>query len=608
MRSYFGCVTCRQRKVKCDEARPICGPCVKASRNCVFSSNCIFRHSNVNDLYRDAGSGWYPGSPQIWVPIPSHLTFIQVIDPFADEESISSLDERHQHHEHHLVVASPSTIAAAEESIVPTPARSPVPPEQNGILTAVLIQHFQAAPGQWLDSFDSNAYYSIKVPIMAATRPMLRAAACALAAKHLHRLCQGDSVRISQLPHLRKSPLQWIIRAIDWKYESVRLYDQAIHHLKEAIALEIPDDRREEMFAVVAILCMYELSDAPSTEWRAHLSALPFLYCGSPDASSSTEALPDSLLHISRSVFWSLYRQDCLSAFINETQTRLDLSDLILWRNFGLSISSYGHLLPPSSTSTTPAISSASPSPHISSPAPWLDEATLSNALIWLTGKMINYITSGDGINPGDYESPPDQRPSFGTTQEDLLKRWQRLDFELRAWHDTLPASFTPCARTRLSLSTGSRLVARRPAPEHRDADDSNDSNAIDAVVFTVPMCAVTIQTYHMARILLLSNMPQEATAIRSTVTARLHNYRRIAGEVVRHAREVCGISLAGLPDAVLPHTVQPLFVAGQCFEGVPERRLVVDLLRRVECETTWATEYRVQDLRRQWAAGGALV
>ncbi|RAK72707.1 uncharacterized protein BO72DRAFT_480797 [Aspergillus fijiensis CBS 313.89] len=439
---------------------------------------------------------------------------------------------------------------------------------------------------------------------MAATRPMLRAAACALAAKHLHRLCQGDSVRISQLPHLRKSPLQWIIRAIDWKYESVRLYDQAIHHLKEAIALEIPDDRREEMFAVVAILGTYELSDAPSTEWRAHLSALPYLYCGSSDAFGSTETLPDSLLHISRSVFWSLYRQDCLSAFINETQTRLDLSDLILWRNLGLSISSYGHLLPPSKASTTPAVPSTSPSPHVSSPTPWLDEATLSNALIWLTGKIINYITSGDGINPGDYESPPDQRPSFGTTQEDLLKRWQRLDFELRAWHDTLPASFTPCVRTRLSLSTDSGPIARRPAPEHRDTDASDDNNPIDAIVFTVPMCAVTIQTYHMARILLLSNMPQEATAIRSTVTARLHNYRRIAGEVVRHAREVCGISLAGLPDAMLPQTVQPLFVAGQCFEGVPERRLVVDLLRRVECETTWATEYRVQDLRRQMDTG----
>ncbi|PYI00271.1 hypothetical protein BO78DRAFT_412411 [Aspergillus sclerotiicarbonarius CBS 121057] len=417
---------------------------------------------------------------------------------------------------------------------------------------------------------------------MVATRPMLRAAACALAAKHLHRMCQGDSTRISQLAHLRNSPLQWTSGAIDWKYEAVRLYNQAIHHLKEAIALEIPDDRREEMFAVVAILCMYELIDAPSTEWRAHLSALPFLSGGTPDGSSPTSTLPYSLLHISRSVFWSLVRQDCLSAFVNETQTRLNLSNLLLWRNFGLTISSYGHLL--------------SPSPHVPPPphGPWLDEDTLSNALIWIIGKIINFITSGDGINPGDFESPPGQRPCFGTPQEDLLERWKRLDFELRAWHDSLPSSFTPCARTRLHLSK----LAPMPLP-------STNTNTIDAIIFTVPMCAVTIQTYHMAQILLLTNMPQESTAIRSTVTARLRSYRRIEESVVRHAREVCGISLAGLPDAILSHTVQPLFVAGQCFEGTAERGLVVELLRRVECDTGWATEYRVQDLRRQWAEEG---
>lgn len=149
---------------------------------------------------------------------------------------------------------------------------------------------------------------------MVATRPMLKAAACALAAKHLHRMCQGEPRRILRLPHLRNSALKWANGGIDLKYESVRLYDEAIGYLKEAIRLEIPNNRRDEMFAVVAILCMYELIDAPSTEWRAHLSALPFLYCGTSDDFSSTSTLPNSLLHISRSVFWSLVRQDCLSA------------------------------------------------------------------------------------------------------------------------------------------------------------------------------------------------------------------------------------------------------------------------------------------------------
>ncbi|GKZ20105.1 hypothetical protein AbraIFM66951_008175 [Aspergillus brasiliensis] len=526
------------------------------------------------------------------------VIFVQVKDPFADDEEPILLEK-------HRSIASTPVTTVTEPGVIPSSTHSPAPPADNGVLTALLVRHFKEGPSQWLDCFDTNAYYSIKVPVMVATRPMLRVAACALAAKHLHRMCQGDSHRILQLPHLRSSALQWAIGGIDLKYESVRLYDEAIRYLKEAIRLDIPNHRREEMFAVVAILCQFELIDAPSTEWRAHLSALPFLYCGTSDEMSLTSSLPNSLLHISRSVFWSLVRQDVLSAFINETQTRLDLFDLVIWRNFGLNISSHGHFVPPSissSTVNTPILSSPSPHAPVPPHCTWLDEDTLSNALIWIMGKIINFITSGDGIYPGDYESPPGQRPCFGTTQEDLLERWKRLEFELSAWYDTLPDSFTPCGRTRLFLSN---LEPTHSKPVPTSTEQATDVDTIDAIIFTIPMCAVTIQTYHMGRILLLSNMPQESTAIRSTVTARLRHYRQIAGLVIHHAREICGISLAGLPDAILSHTVQPLFVAGQCFEGDEERRLVVDLLRRVESDTGWATEYRVKDLQRQWADGG---
>ncbi|EHA18724.1 hypothetical protein ASPNIDRAFT_140060, partial [Aspergillus niger ATCC 1015] len=491
------------------------------------------------------------------------------------------------------------------EDAIPSSTSSTAPPEKDGALTAVLLQHFKECPSQWLDCFDSDAYYSAKIPVMVATQPMLKAATCALAAKHLHRICRGDPTRILQLPHMRNSPLQWTIREMDCRYESVRFYDQTIHYLKAAILLEIPDNQREEIFAVVAILCMYELIDAPSTEWRAHLSALPFLYCGTPGelSKSPTSALPNSLMHISRSVFWSLVRQDCLSAFINETQTRLNLSDLVLWRNFGLIISSSGHFLPPSAS---PAMASPSPSP-LAFPLPlpppahtWLCEDMLSNALIWIISKIINFITSGDGITPGDFENPRGQRPCFGTTQEELLARWKRLDIELRAWYDTVPRSFTPCARSRLFLSNAVPIPRTASAPAAANvATNTTSTDTIDAIIFTVPMCAVTMQTYHMARVLLLTNMPQESTAIRST--ARLRSYRRIAELAVRHAREICGISLGGLPDAILPHTVQPLFVAGQCFEQDSERQLVVGLLQQVECDSGWATKYRIQDLQRQW-------
>ncbi|KAL4739431.1 fungal-specific transcription factor domain-containing protein [Aspergillus similis] len=37
LRTKTGCVTCRKRHLKCDEVKPVCGPCLKVSRQCDYS-------------------------------------------------------------------------------------------------------------------------------------------------------------------------------------------------------------------------------------------------------------------------------------------------------------------------------------------------------------------------------------------------------------------------------------------------------------------------------------------------------------------------------------------------------------------------------------------
>lgn len=216
----------------------------------------------------------------------------------------------------------------------------------------------------------------------------------------------------------------------------------------------------------------------------------------------------------------------------------------------------------------------------------------LSNALIWIMCQIINFINNGDGLIPGDFDEPSHKRAGMGISQRDLLEVWKNVEISLESWHGLLPSSFEPCARRPVALSS---LVP--------GLEDTPDDRTMDLVAFTVPMCAVTVQTYHMGRILLLINMPQESTAIRSSVTVRLHSYRNVEREVVWHAKEICGISLAGLPAAIRSHTVQPLFVAGQCFQAPAERQMVVNLLRAVEDTIGWGTEYRVNDLIRQWSS-----
>lgn len=219
-----------------------------------------------------------------------------------------------------------------------------------------------------------------------------------------------------------------------------------------------------------------------------------------------------------------------------------------------------------------------------------MEEDMVSNSMIWLLGKIVNYLAAGDGIYPGDFELSTARQQRFAIPQEKLLERWNVLQQELQTWYESLPSTFTPCART-------------KPA-----SPDTQDSPiyvpTFEKVWYSIPMCAATMQYYHMARIILLVNRPQESTAIRSSITARLGSYRMIQEEVQYHSREICGISLSSLPDAVRIHSLQPLFVAGQCLSEASERRAVLDILSNIQRDLGWATEYRMRKMEEEWNAG----
>ena len=102
-----------------------------------------------------------------------------------------------------------------------------------------------------------------------------------------------------------------------WQYNSAKYYDKALRHLKTSVDLEeavlnsLAD--KEEMMAAVAILCAFELMDAPGSAWKAHLSALPLFNDGSSSfPGQSSIVLPRTA--VKGPIFWSLARQDLLCA------------------------------------------------------------------------------------------------------------------------------------------------------------------------------------------------------------------------------------------------------------------------------------------------------
>jgi hypothetical protein len=254
----------------------------------------------------------------------------------------------------------------------------------------------------------------------------------------------------------------------------------------------------------------------------------------------------------------------------------LNTEDLGLWRAAGLHLDENGFIIPSNTEDYH------FPERHLV-----MREDMISNALIWLMSKIINFIASGDSIDNVYPQDPGTPNGLIGINHMLLLERWKELEKELDIWYQGLPETFKPCARLPL-VNDGSI--------------PSNSPRAVFSEIwYSIPMCASTMQSYYMARVILLMNKPHESTARRSTLARRLHSYRAIEIEVRHHSHEICGIALGRPEGSVRIHQVQPLFVAGQCLTEARERHIILDLLRGIESDLGWATDYRVKHLLKDW-------
>lgn len=250
--------------------------------------------------------------------------------------------------------------------------------------------------------------------------------------------------------------------------------------------------------------------------------------------------------------FWNFARCDYIAAFINSTETRLDTEDISLWRSAGLLIDDEGIVTPGKAGFSTYLRGDNS-----------VREDMLANALVYILSKLMNTLAN-----------------SSETSRSDLT-HWKALQQELDSWLASLPESFTTCWR--LDRDPKSTDPARQHFAE---------------VYYSIPICSVTMQQYHFARILMLVHAPRDTSA---SVRNQLQSYREIPDKIAHHSREICAIALGRPAACARIHMHQPLFVAGQCLEDTDERKVVHDLLRGVETDLGWATGYRVNELLKEW-------
>ncbi|KAF1964863.1 hypothetical protein BU23DRAFT_546898 [Bimuria novae-zelandiae CBS 107.79] len=716
MRSRTGCLTCRHRKLKCDEKKPVCGQCCKANRECVPSSGIVFRHQhNASMNGEDSGDdnslkGFYAyrntfDDETIWLDIPRNVTFINTTNPYLDPDfdamSATSMDSPSSFEPRQVTswpghnrfptamstpnsgplhnptmrytpeldalpaLDTPSMLQSPPASSVGTPispplalAKShfrplfhhavsmtpppidpqlgsplgPIPdqiPRSNSIATsqrtsscasfisdrdyetAYLLRWFSEGPGYWMDLFDLGTYFSSYVPVKAQDNLLLKYAALTYSAKSLSRISGRKPVMGGSVTRQAQMEMYPDTHLIDWSHKATQYYDIAVSLLLKALkenamcpsdsdseagescvgmdGASPPKRRRmssntpsrlnvDELLAASAILCVYEFLDASVPEWARHLNGAKSLLHIAQERMVPLH-LPGSITMVTsanlgviskarRATFWNIARQDMLAAFINKTRTRLDTEDLSLWRSMGLLIDEDGFIVRSNGTeSGYPAGESM------------MKEDLICNALFWLMGKLVNFMAYADDVSDQGV-------PAWaGIAQRTLLDYWNRLRRQFQVWYDGLPITFKPSARV-----------------DPRPASTFAEPNALfPEIWYSVPMCASAMQYYHMSQIQLYMNKPHESTQGRTTVYERLNSYQSVLAVCQKRSREIVGISLGRPDEAVRIHSVQPLFTAGQCLSDPGERQVVLDLLRGIESDIGWATEYRLLQLTEQW-------
>ena len=435
-----------------------------------------------------------------------------------------------------------------------------------------------------MDLFDCGHFFSYHVPVKALESPLLKYAACAYAAKQLDRV-GGSKPVLGACSQQAKMELWPNMGKTDWQWVGAKYYDKAIGLLLGALEQQQSDGRESELgnspqsppktsdnlLAAAAILCEYEAMDIAGA-WSRHLNGtktlLDIAEIGMRPAGDSARDMENIKLFAGsrKAIFWNFARQDFAAAFINESTTRLDVNNFQMWKAAGLDLDSSGILL----SNDDPVLRSTD---RVSLNDNHSREDMVSNALILLLSKLNNFVIAGECLHtsPGRRLTQPDE---IGVSQKLLLERWHVLREELDTWFRSLPDTFRICART--------------PHP------------VFEEIWYSIPMAASAMQNYHFARILLMINKPHESTAL-SNIATRMKSYQSITAKITLHAREIVGIALSRPEAAVRIFSSQALYTAGQVLTDGRERKVIIELLRSIEKDLGWATEFRAQQLLKEW-------
>ncbi|EEU34005.1 uncharacterized protein NECHADRAFT_1963, partial [Fusarium vanettenii 77-13-4] len=577
LRTSTGCLTCRKRRVKCDEGKPRCVQCSKSDRDCRYAQpndsdqvdRDVFEAAELREIaVREAScSGDSPSATQGTVDTenPQHSVeggyadtlpvSLLNISPFEwydllaqdaisqiqrwndtsngeprwnfDESTLSrrqspapiSTDAgSHSHHRHNDILSTSLIDHGLAEKPWNTTESIELSPEDLGF-----FRYYTEIVGPILDLFDQGRHFTNMVPHLALRNSGLLKAILAVAAKHMSlglkaRQRQDDgrnsSENSSSSPPEATSSGRPQERDQSPAHMATQYYYETLQYLSQTL-LYPSYAKSHEILATAIMISTYEMFDADGTSTSGNWERH---LRGAFWIQRSQDNDGESIDGLRRAVWWAWLRQDIWAAF------RAGRPTLTIWR-------------------------------------PWkrledLDSDELATRMVYICAKCVEFAAL-DKTSP---DQDIRQRIEHGNKLLQALEDWNRI----------LPSSYRP-----VTSATGSQTK-------------------FQSIWFHPPNHAGAIQMYHFAKAVVLLNQP---------TTGGLNAYRQRQKCLNESLHMVCGIANAcreGEP-AMAFVNVQAIFAVGQCVQMPEKQAELLEILGRMLEISKFPASGLVEELKSVW-------
>ncbi|KAJ5598956.1 hypothetical protein N7450_000023 [Penicillium hetheringtonii] len=325
LRATTGCIICKRRHVKCDEARPQCGPCKVGSRSCFYNHDLTLPPDESKSLpeftrnrngepkskgfYSDGSSKLLQRQRTRLPSNPGSGTGFTAIDnkvnetPFSPSPAGDSVPTvqvaagaRLQRKsniipcpsnsrkgpyevslvrdwEHHQVLESPVPYTAPDTTNASRlwwVSEHPIPVSGLEIL---LFRHFVYTVSKILDFHDEQMNFATTVPHLALQNMGLMKALLALSALHfsLYRTRKHDFGHL-QFQEDSKATAKDQESAI-FRNSAVKYYVESMHYLNSAMQSS-SQTQSSELAAAAILISTYEMIDGDDRRWEEHIQGI----------------------------------------------------------------------------------------------------------------------------------------------------------------------------------------------------------------------------------------------------------------------------------------------------------------------------------------------